>query len=58
MHFSHYIKGSPLLLAFLSENVFLDFITEELGQHVASDLAFASKNLKLTRQKLISDDRC
>jgi len=44
-------------LPYLNENIFLfHIITEELGWHVRSDLAFAHQNLKISGQ--MSDDQC
>ena len=49
----HYIKSPLSYLLFLSENIFYIFfvITEELSQHVRSDSAFASQNLKFAGDK-------
>ena len=56
MHNSHYIKSPPSCLPFLNKNIlYFHIITEELGQHVWLDLAFASQNLKFARQ--MSDDQ-
>ena len=35
---------------------YFDIITEEPGQHVGTDLAFAGQNLKFTRQ--MTNDKC
>ena len=45
------IKNPSLRLSFFSENIFLSHvITEEPCQHVQSDLAVASQNLKFAGQ--------
>ena len=49
------INYSKFTFAFLKTYSLLYIITEEPGQHVRSEAAFASQNLKFARQ--MSDDR-
>ena len=56
--YSHYINMLPLRLSFSIKWKYIfifHIITKEHGQHVRSDLAFASQNLKFPGQ--MSDDR-